>query len=182
MRKRRNQNHKQQFRTVFYFKPLLKDEYEWEVVAEKFIKEEKDRFVFYTRYKESNQYMVDISKKSENNIRGFLEGDYELYVPGDTNLKAEDEVIKLCRLLSTPVYSIPEYHKGLPLALSLKRKITTHYWKNRDMYYTLNALDRMRSLMNDVNFNKLNPYPDSEGTLLFTLNKDILAVYLLRKK
>lgn len=201
--KQRRTRRSTQFRTVFYFKPVFKSEYEWFVKAEKLLMfddpENPSRiFLFSKDYpdKRLKTHFVEYSNYNAANIRGIVYGDYDTYIPSEvpdilsteyTHLK---DLSDYCSLVDNVIYSVPEFHREKDFVLNHKRKIIAHYWKENDMYYTLNALNFLRNHfekdtrqeMHRIDFNRINPFPNREGTTLLAVNGDVLTMYLLEKR
>lgn len=192
-----------QFRTVFYFKPIFKSEYEWLVKAEKLLMfdnaENPSRiFLFSKDYsdKRLKTHFVESSNYNAANIRGIVYGDYDFYIPSEvpdilsTEYTHLQDLADYCSLVDNVIYSVPEFHREKDFVLNHKRKIIAHYWKENDMYYTLNALNFLRNYfekdirqeMHRIDFNRINPFPNREGTKLLAVNGDVLTMYLLEKR
>lgn len=192
-----------QFRTVFYFKPVFKSEYEWFVKAEKLLMfddpENPSRiFLFSKDYpdKRLKTHFVESSTYNVANIRGIVYGDYDTYIPSEvpdilsTEYAHLRDLADYCSLVDNVIYSVPEFHREKDFVLNHKRKIIAHYWKENDMYYTLNALNFLRNHfekdsrqeMRRIDFNRINPFPNREGTKLLAVNGDVLTMYLLEKR
>ncbi|NP_835718.1 hypothetical protein Rm378p131 [Rhodothermus phage RM378] len=192
-----------QFRTVFYFKPVFKSEYEWFVKAEKLLMfddpENPSRiFLFSKDYsdKRLKTHFVESSTYNAANIRGIVYGDYDTYIPSEvpdilsTEYAHLQDLADYCSLVDNVIYSVPEFHREKDFVLNHKRKIIAHYWKENDMYYTLNALNFLRNHfekdsrqeMRRIDFNRINPFPNREGTKLLAVNGDVLTMYLLEKR
>lgn len=192
-----------QFRTVFYFKPVFKSEYEWFVKAEKLLMfddpENPTRvFLFSKDYsdKRLKTHFVESSVYNAVNIRGIIYGDYDSYIPNEipdilsTEYAHLQDLADYCSLVDGYIYSVPEFHREKDFVLNHKRKIIAHYWKENDMYYTLNALNFLRNHferdvrqeMHRIDFNRINPFPNREGTKLLAVNGDVLTMYLLEKR
>jgi len=175
-----------QFRTVFYFKPTFKTEYTWLVKAEKLVvlKNPNELHVYSKHYGGDEKHHLDILRYDANNptaFEGLLYGNYDLYVPADSKF-VEDEVTSRCTLIDSFLYSMPEIYRESEYVLDQKRKIIVHYWKGSNMFYTLNALKKMRELFHKdrkIDFDKINPFPNLEGTLLIARNDDVLTMYLI---
>ncbi len=192
-----------QFRTVFYFKPVFKSEYEWFVKAEKLLMfddpENPSRiFLFSKDYpdKRLKTHFVESSTYNVANIRGIVYGDYDTYIPSEvpdilsTEYAHLRDLADYCSLVDNVIYSVPEFHREKDFVLNHKRKIIAHYWKENDMYYTLNALNFLinhfekdiRQEMRRIDFNRINPFPNREGTKLLAVNGDVLTMYLLERR
>jgi len=192
-----------QFRTVFYFKPVFKSEYEWFVKAEKLLMfddpENPSRiFLFSKDYsdKRLKTHFVESSTYNVANIRGIVYGDYDTYIPSEvpdilsTEYAHLQDLADYCSLVDNVIYSVPEFHREKDFVLNHKRKIIAHYWKENDMYYTLNALNFLRNHfekdsrqeMRRIDFNRINPFPNREGTKLLAVNGDVLTMYLLERR
>jgi len=192
-----------QFRTVFYFKPVFKSEYEWFVKAEKLLMfddpENPSRiFLFSKDYsdKRLKTHFVESSIYNAANIRGIVYGDYDTYIPSEvpdilsTEYAHLQDLADYCSLVDNVIYSVPEFHREKDFVLNHKRKIIAHYWKENDMYYTLNALNFLRNHfekdsrqeMRRIDFNRINPFPNREGTKLLAVNGDVLTMYLLERR
>ena len=192
-----------QFRTVFYFKPVFKSEYEWFVKAEKLLMfddpENPSRiFLFSKDYsdKRLKTHFVESSIHNAANIRGIVYGDYDTYIPSEvpdilsTEYAHLQDLADYCSLVDNVIYSVPEFHREKDFVLNHKRKIIAHYWKENDMYYTLNALNFLRNHfekdsrqeMRRIDFNRINPFPNREGTKLLAVNGDVLTMYLLERR
>lgn len=192
-----------QFRTVFYFKPVFKAEYEWFVKAEKLLMfddpENPSRiFLFSKDYpdKRLKTHFVESSTYNVANIRGIVYGDYDTYIPSEvpdilsTEYAHLQDLADYCSLVDNVIYSVPEFHREKDFVLNHKRKIIAHYWKENDMYYTLNALNFLinhfekdiRQEMRRIDFNRINPFPNREGTKLLAVNGDVLTMYLMERR
>jgi len=192
-----------QFRTVFYFKPVFKSEYEWFVKAEKLLMfddpENPSRiFLFSKDYsdKRLKTHFVESATCNAANIRGIVYGDYDTYIPSEvpdilsTEYAHLQDLADYCSLVDNVIYSVPEFHREKDFVLNHKRKIIAHYWKENDMYYTLNALNFLRNHfekdsrqeMRRIDFNRINPFPNREGTKLLAVNGDVLTMYLLERR
>jgi hypothetical protein len=192
-----------QFRTIFYFKPVFKTEYDWFVKAEKLLMfddpENPSRiFLFSKDYpdKRLKTHFVESSTYNVANIRGIVYGDYDTYIPSEvpdilsTEYAHLQDLADYCSLVDNVIYSVPEFHREKDFVLNHKRKIIAHYWKENDMYYTLNALNFLinhfekdiRQEMRRIDFNRINPFPNREGTKLLAVNGDVLTMYLMERR
>jgi hypothetical protein len=186
-----------QFRTIFYFKPVFKTEYDWFVKAEKLLmfddpKNPSRIFLFSKDYpdKRLKKHFVESSTYNVANIRGIVYGDYDTYIPSEVPDILFQDLADYCSLVDNVIYSVPEFHREKDFVLNHKRKIIAHYWKENDMYYTLNALNFLinhfekdiRQEMRRIDFNRINPFPNREGTKLLAVNGDVLTMYLMERR